>query len=133
MTHLIRSRVANPLRAAAPPVLVAFATAMLLRFPPGRYSFYPQCPFHQLLNLQCPGCGTTRALDAMLHGHLTAAIHLNPLATLLFPIAAVYSIFVYAQFLRRKPIHWPNLSPVTIYMALAVTVLFGVVRNIPSF
>ncbi len=102
MTHSTRSRVANALRAAAPPAVIAFATATIVRFPPGHYGFYPQCPFHQLLSLQCPGCGATRALTALLHGQIAVAIHFNALATMLFPVVAVYGIFVYARFLRRK-------------------------------
>jgi hypothetical protein len=133
MTDSIRSRVAKVLRAAAPPAAVAFAVTLLLRFPPENFGFYPQCPLHQLLNLQCPGCGATRALTALLHGHIAAAIHFNPLATVLFPVVAVYGFFVYAQFLRRKPIRWPSLPPATIFTALAVTVLIGVVRNTSSF
>ncbi len=133
MSHLTCSRPANVLRGAAPPAAAAFVVILLLRFPPESYGFYPQCPFHQLLGLQCPGCGATRALSALLHGHIAAAVHLNALATVLFPIVAIYGIFVYAQFLRRKPIHWPNLPPATLYTALAVTVLFGVARNLPWF
>jgi Protein of unknown function (DUF2752) len=133
MIHSTRSRVANALRTAVPPAVVALAVMLLLRFSPESCRFYPQCPFHQLLGLQCPGCGATRALADLLHGHLAAAIHFNALATLLFPVVAVYGIFVYAQFLRRKPICRPNLPPATIYTALAVTALFGVARNLPSF
>ena len=133
MTHSTRSRVASALRAAAPPAVVALAVMLLLRFPPESCRFYPQCPFHQLLDLKCPGCGATRALADLLYGHLAAAIHFNALATLLFPVVAVYGIFVYAQFLRRKPICWPNLPPATIYTALSVTALFGVARNLSSF
>jgi hypothetical protein len=133
MTDSTRSSVAKALRAAAPLAVTAFVVMLLLRFPPESYGFYPQCPIHQLFNLQCPGCGATRALTALLHGQITAAIHFNAPATMLFPVAPAYSIFVYTQFLRRKPIRCPNLPPTAIYAALAATVLFGVVRNLSSF
>ena len=132
---MIRSgsrRIANALRAAAPPAGIAFAVAILLRFPPERYSLYPQCPFRQLFNLQCPGCGATRALAALLRGDFAAAIHLNPLAAVLFPLAAAYGVVAYARFIKRLPIRL-HLPPVAVYAALAVTLLFGVIRNLPSF
>jgi hypothetical protein len=113
--------------------VAALVAIVLLRFSPESYRFYPQCPFHQLLDLRCPGCGATRALASLLHGHIAVAIRFNALATLLFPVVAVYGISVYAQFLRRKHIRRPNLQPATIYTVLAVTVLFGVVRNLSSF
>ena len=62
------SRTADALRAAAPPAIIAFAATLLLRFPPAQYSFYPRCPVHQLLHLQCPGCGATRAIADILRG-----------------------------------------------------------------
>lgn len=133
MSRSPRGRVASVLRAAMPLTGMAFATAILFRFPPERYSFYPQCPFHQLLDLQCPGCGATRALAALLHGDLAAAIHFNALATALFPLAAGYVIFAYTKYLKREPIHPHALPPATVYAALGVTLVFGVIRNLPLF
>jgi hypothetical protein len=126
-----RGRVAGVLRAATPLAAIAFAAAILLRFPPERYGFYPQCPFHQLFNLQCPGCGTTRALVAMLHGDIAAAIHFNALAATFFPLAASYAIFTYEKYLKREPIRPPTLPPATVYAALGITLVFGVIRNLP--
>ncbi|MDD6437378.1 MAG: DUF2752 domain-containing protein [Prevotella sp.] len=37
----------------------------------------PQCPFHLLTGLQCPGCGFQRAMSALLHGHVVEAVHYN--------------------------------------------------------
>jgi hypothetical protein len=128
-----RGCVASVLRAATPLAAIAFATAILFRFPPERYAFYAQCPFHQLFNLQCPGCGATRALAALLHGDVAAAIHVNALATAFFPLAAAYGIFAYSRFLKREPIRPPTLPPATVYAALGITLVFGVIRNLLSF
>ena len=126
-----QGRVAGVLRAATPIAALAFATAILLRFPPERYAFYPQCPFHQLFNLQCPGCGTTRALFALLHGDIVAAIHFNAFAAAFFPLAASYAIFTYEKYLKREPIRPPTFRPATVYAALGITLVFGVIRNLP--
>jgi hypothetical protein len=42
-------------------------------------AFQLACPSYQVLGLQCPGCGLTRAGSALLHGHLFEAMWLNPL------------------------------------------------------
>jgi Protein of unknown function (DUF2752) len=55
---------------------------VLFRFPPEHFAFYPACPFHTLTGWDCPGCGSTRALAALLHGELLRALSLNPLLPL---------------------------------------------------
>lgn len=43
----------------------------------------PTCAMRTLLGVPCPGCGTTRALAALMEGHLAEALALHPLAPLL--------------------------------------------------
>ncbi len=126
-----RNRIAAILRGAAPPAVITLAAAILLRFPPAQNSFYPQCPIFEYLQLQCPGCGITRALTALLRGHLIEAIHFNALITLLLPFVAAYGVLCYRRFLRRKALRWPQPPPAVIYGALALTAVFTVLRNLP--
>ena len=130
MTVSVRSRIAALLRAAVPLVVAAGAVAVLLRFPPGQYSFYPQCPIYRYLHLQCPGCGATRALAALLHGDIAEALRLNALTTLLMPFAAVYAALCYGRFLRHVPVQLPRLPRAAVYTALGVAVLFAIARNL---
>jgi hypothetical protein len=128
---MTRGLFAEIVRAAAPPLLVATATGVLLCFPPAENNFYPRCPIYESLHLQCPGCGSTRALAAMLHGNFNEAIHLNGLATLFLPIAAVAGFRWYYRFVRREVDHWPQVPRAAIYAAFAVAIMFTVVRNLP--
>ena len=129
MNASLQGRTATISRAAAPLVVAGLAAAILLFLPPTRYSFYPQCPIYSSLHLLCPGCGTTRALAALLRGHLREAIHLNALTTLLFPIAIAYAAQNYRSHLRREPIRWPQIPPAAIYATLCVTIIFTIARN----
>jgi hypothetical protein len=126
-----RNRIATILRVAAPPAVIALSAAILLRFPPAQNSFYPQCPIFEYLHLQCPGCGSTRALAALLRGHLAEAVHFNALVTLLLPIAAIYGALCYRRFLQHKALRWPQPPPAVIYAALVLTGVFTVLRNLP--
>ncbi len=126
-----RSRTADILRAALPPAIIALAAILLLRFPPAQYSFYPQCPIYELFHLQCPGCGATRAVAALLHGHFIEAMNLNALIISLLPFAVAYGIVCYRRCLQRKPLHWPQPRPTVIYAAFAVTAVFTIFRNLP--
>jgi len=98
--------------------------AVLLLFPPAQYSFYPQCPVHHYLGILCPGCGTTRALAALLHGHLGEALRLNPLTSLAIPFAFLWKLF------SRKPLRLVQPSPAALWLVFAVIAAFTVVRNL---
>lgn len=36
-----------------------------------------KCPFHLLTGLQCPACGTQRAIHCLLHGEVMQAVNYN--------------------------------------------------------
>lgn len=130
MNPRTRSRTAEIVRATAPLAIIAVAVTVLLRFPPGQYSFYPECPIYRYLHIQCPGCGTTRALGALLHGNITEALRLNAFTTLLIPFAALYTAACYRRFLQRKTIQLPRLPHSAVYVTLALAAIFSIVRNL---
>ena len=99
---------------------VAVAGALVLyHFDPSSAGFYPPCLFHSLTGLQCPGCGTTRALHHLLHGDVAGAFRLNAMLFVVAPFATL------ATASRRIRMHryagWG---------ALAVTVVWWIVRNV---
>jgi hypothetical protein len=47
------------------------------------------CPFKILTGLDCPGCGASRAANALLRGHLGLAVDHNLLFVVLLPVALV--------------------------------------------
>ena len=124
------SRAANITHAAAPTIVLGAAVILLRLFPPTQYTFYPQCPIYSSFHLLCPGCGTTRALAALLRGHLGEALHLNALTTTMLPIATAYAIKIYRSYRSGKPIHWPQPSRITIYTILCITIIFTIARNL---
>jgi hypothetical protein len=111
--------------------VVALAAFVLLRFPPGQNRFYPLCPVYEFLHVQCPGCGATRALAALLRGRLHEALELNALITLAVPFAIAYGLVWYWSFVRREELRWPRFSPVGMVGAMALTMGFAVLRNLP--
>ena len=127
-----RSRVTDTLRLVAPPAVAGLIVFVLVRFPPDHYNFYPQCPIHELLGLQCPGCGATRAVAELLRGHFAHAMQLNALITVLFPIVAGYGVLWYGRLARCKPVSWPRPPGIAVYAALALTGIFTAIRNLPT-
>ena len=108
--------------------------ALLYRFPPQEYSFYPRCPFYAVTGHFCPGCGATRAIAELLHGHVAAALHFNAAVTLLMPVLLWYFANMYWTAVRENRVEWPQVPEWSWRAALACLLLFAVVRDIvPTF
>ncbi len=130
MTSSASGRIADTAR-AAPLAIIATVAAVLVRFPPTQSRFYPRCPIYETLHLQCPGCGATRALAAVLRGHFSEAMHSNALVTLLLPIAAIYGTLWYRRLLRGDTIRWPRPPQAAIFCAFGIAAVFTILRNLP--
>jgi len=114
-----------------PLVILGSVAGALRRFPPTQYSFYPRCPLYEMFHLQCPGCGATRALAALLQGRIGEAMDFNALVTLLIPIVAALGMRWYLSFVRCEANLWPRIPPAAIYVSLAAASIFTVLRNLP--
>ena len=102
----------------------------MLIYPPARVSFYPTCPIHQFLGFACPGCGATRALSALLRGHLIDALRLNAFFVLLLPGAVALAAESYRRAIRPGHFRWPQPPAPAIYATLAAAAVFTIARNI---
>jgi hypothetical protein len=118
-------------------VLVAFVAlattgAVLLRlFDPAHSLLFPPCPLRYFTGLYCPGCGSLRAIHALLHGDLRQAVAMNLLTVILLPfIGYGLGSEVYRGF-RARPLPGTMLPASWIRALFAVIVLFGIARNLP--
>jgi hypothetical protein len=110
--------------------MAAAGAVLLYRFPPKEHSFYPRCPFYLLTHYRCPGCGTTRALSELLHGHFAAALHFNPAVTLLAPVVLGYFAVAYWTAVGENRFAWPEPPRWTWKAAVASVLLFGLARGL---
>ena len=112
-------------------IALLMLAAVFFIFDPAQGGFYPTCMFHKLTGLNCPGCGSLRALHHLTHGEFIAAFHCNPLLMILLPLAAFSGL----RRLQRGRGAFGNdsfLRPATAYTLLAVTIVFTVLRNLPG-
>jgi hypothetical protein len=105
--------------------------AALVIYPPSSTTFYPACPIHRLLHIDCPGCGSTRAFSALLHGDLLGAFRLNALFVLLLPFALVFALESYRRAIWSESFRWPQQPTALLYAELTAAALFTLARNLP--
>jgi len=92
------------------------------------------CVFREVTGLYCPGCGSGRAVIALLHGRVGAAFRHNPLVFLLgLPCGALlmweYLRFVFPGLKLKKPV----LPKWTGDAALILIFAFWLLRNLPGW
>jgi hypothetical protein len=101
--------------------------ALVFAFNPTQTRLFPPCPLYAATGLYCPGCGSTRAVHHLLHGHVATAFGYNPLLVVSLPLLA-YAVA--RQFTRALPPRRP-LPAWAVWAVFAVLVTFGVARNLP--
>jgi hypothetical protein len=114
-------------------LLVPLLGVVLYSYPPTESSYYPRCLLHQLTGWHCAGCGTARALHALLHGQIGQALGYNALLVLALPFLIVWGLVRWWNALleRNTPLWRP---PVWSVAAFAVLILaYSVVRNVPCY
>lgn len=101
-------------------VLLVGSAAWLFLCDPAFTRVFPPCPFHWLTGLNCPGCGSLRAMHSLLHGRVGEAFGLNPLLVLSIPLLA--ALLLRGSWAYKVWVPW---------MAFALLVAYGALRNIP--
>lgn len=94
----------------------------------------PKCQLKTLTGLQCPGCGTQRALHAVLNGDIWAAVAYNPLLVLSVPYALLVLLTLLPQFNSSFPkLRNILLAQKSIWVLLVVLLVYTIVRNVVGF
>ncbi|GLY53189.1 membrane protein [Lentzea sp. NBRC 102530] len=106
----------------------AGATLLLFVDPNQPGNLLPKCPFNWLTGLNCPACGVTRMLHALLHGDVVSAFHFNAVM-LAFGVPLVLWLFV--RWSRDRWTGERRSVPRSVGVAvLVVAVVWGVGRNL---
>ncbi|MBN8248999.1 MAG: DUF2752 domain-containing protein [Verrucomicrobia bacterium] len=109
---------------------VLLGLGILWRVEPAGQPFFPRCWLYQTTGLQCPGCGATRAVHALLNGRLQEAIQLNALLVAALPLALWMAIrWLWGW---RTGRWWPNplVHPWVLALLGGLVFGFGIGRNL---
>ena len=110
-------------------LLAVMAGVVYFTFDPAQEAYFPRCTFLTLTGYQCPGCGSQRALHALLHGDIVAAWHHNAALLVAIPVVLIYLVG------ELKRTSWPRFyraisHPAIISTLLAAIILWWIGRNI---
>ena len=86
------------------------------------------CLFRSFTGLQCPGCGTSRMMLALMRFDIPAAFAYNPVAFFSFPLWILISIGAFIGW--PKPIRSSQILLRILYINIAVYMVFAVLRNL---
>ena len=92
-------------------------------------TWFPKCWFHALTGWECPACGVQRALHALLHGDVRAAIGYNAFLLLASPylLLLLYTTASRSDTSARLRKYVQHRYTVRIYLVLIV--VWWIVRN----
>lgn len=112
-------------------ILIFSGIIILIVIDPTKSTWMPKCPIWLTTGLYCPGCGSQRAVHALLTGHIMEAFHYNLYLLLAWPYLAALVIEKLCltgtiQLRWRKVLE----HKYTIYFYLATYCIWFVVRNI---
>lgn len=114
-------------------LLLLSGAVYLFVFEPGKSGFFPICLFRFFTGFTCPGCGSTRAVHQILHGHIATAFMLNPLLLLAMPFM-LYAFLRYSVIVLRGGVPRQNVLPaIYIYALFFIVLSFWIFRNTPFY
>ena len=109
--------------------------AVIYGFDPARYSFYPRCVFYQTTGWYCPGCGATRGLHELVHGHFGAAVQMNAVIFGIGPVLGAGWLLLRRLQIRRATDSLTSFltNPWGICAVVGFLLLFTTIRNLPRY
>lgn len=113
-------------------VVAVIAAIVYFYFDPSSSRLFPRCLFLETTGVKCPGCGSQRAIHALLHGNVAAAWQFNAMVVIAIPLIAFY---VVVSVLKDR---WPRLyrvlfSRTVLFSLVGLIVLWWVVRNVADW
>jgi len=105
-------------------IAIIIVTALVLLYikQPGKSTIYPPCLIYKITGYYCPGCGSMRALNCLLHGDLKGFINFNPILLFIIP-------FLIIMFIKKSIAYNPVVSRYILYILICFTIL----RNIKNW
>lgn len=110
-------------------VVVIVAAIVYFYFDPSSSRLFPRCLFLETTGVKCPGCGSQRAVHALLHGQVGEAWHYNAMMVVGIPLIGFYLLVSVMQE-RWQRLYRVLFSRVVLLSLVGLIVLWWVLRNV---
>lgn len=123
-------------------VVLVLATAATILYHMGilipTECLYP-CAFHRLTGLYCPGCGGTRAIEALLRGDFLSCLFYHPFVFYCFILYLLFMVSHTLEYLctyGKKPLpHLPTIKGLTLrltylYIGIFILLIQWICKNL---
>lgn len=117
---------------AAAAIAVVIVGSVLFLFNPAETGVFPRCPFLMLTGYECPGCGSQRAIHALLHGDIIRAWDYNPLLVIAVPYI-ILGFIAELSFRRSRLMRTVRdrlYSGRAVWIVLTVIIIYWIGRNV---
>lgn len=112
-------------------VVIIILSLIYAGFDPSTNPLFPKCPFYQMTDYKCPGCGSQRAIHDILNLNIGSAWRHNPLILISIPYLLFASILSTSDFhnLNSSSFRKFLVGPTTIWIVLVLIIAFWIGRN----
>ena len=117
-------------------LLILLVVALLLVFgliyyslDPSQSGLFPQCAILKFTGYKCPGCGSQRAIHALLNGDVKEAFGYNAMMMVAIPWIVV-CLFAESQRTRRPHLYERLNAPLLVWLFLVSVLAWWLLRNI---
>ena len=93
---------------------------------------FPKCPIKTVTGLDCPGCGSQRALHYFLQGDIKESFLQNPLVFILVPYLLLGFYLHYKPNPKEKELKLRKIlyGYYAIWVLMSIIIVFTILRNI---
>lgn len=108
-------------------VIIIVLAVIYMVFDPSTNSFFPKCPIYAATGIPCPGCGTQRAINSILHLDFAGAWKYNAMLIVSLPVLLILT-FTSASRNKYPKLYRYTHGTVPIYIISAAFLLWWILR-----
>lgn len=110
--------------------LITAIAAVYYVIDPAQHQWMPKCPSKLITGYDCPGCGSQRALHALLHGNMAQAWHYNRFLFIAVPYIALVAWSSREKLPHAAAVRRITHSPIAITSFITLFFLWWIIRNL---
>lgn len=97
------------------------------------FGFFPECYFHKYTGYFCFGCGSTRAMQALIKGNILKSLYYNADIGYLCFVYACFMVSYTLMLITKGKIHVMRIRPLYGYLLIALSILQCIFKNAMAF